>query len=245
MNSRFCFAIFLLGGGALAAVAAEPAEDLAQPKIIQTRDPIFPPSLEHRGYSSGEVHLAVKVDAAGKLEDVLAIAFTQKEFADEAVEAVKTWKFEPARIGGASVGYVRNVVIYFQIQGIRVIETDPLDEITRLRFLPSAYEQRFEYSACSLRDLDRIPVPRHVVAPADFPRNPSDSVVIEFYIDEQGRVRLPGVKVGANADFANAALDAVSQWRFDPPTRKGKPVLVLADQTFLAKADAATSSQSP
>jgi hypothetical protein len=36
----------------------------------------------------------------------------------------------------------------------------------------------------------------------------------------------------ANEELAAIAITAVSQWQFDPPTSKGKPVLVLAQQDF-------------
>jgi len=79
----------------------------------------------------------------------------------------------------------------------------------------------FRLSRVWFRELDRTPVPRHVVEPQGFPSQASGPVVIEFYIDEQGRVRVRG-EGGRNAAFANAALAAVSQWRFDPPTRGGR-----------------------
>jgi hypothetical protein len=36
----------------------------------------------------------------------------------------------------------------------------------------------------------------------------------------------------ANEELAAAAITAVSQWQFEPPTSKGRPVLVLAHQDF-------------
>jgi TonB family protein len=58
-------------------------------------------------------------------------------------------------------------------------------------------------------------------------------VTVEFFIDEKGQVRLPCVaREEAGSVYAACALDAVRQWRFDPPTVKGRAVLVLATQQF-------------
>ncbi len=80
-------------------------------------------------------------------------------------------------------------------------------------------------------------------------RSQAVHIRVEFYIDPVGRVRMPAVSsrsVAADPKMAAAALDAVSQWRFDPPLRKGKPVLVHAEQDFtfspLGAAASTTSS---
>ena len=59
------------------------------------------------------------------------------------------------------------------------------------------------------------------------------TVTVEFYIDEQGTVRMAAVPRESAGDvYAAAAVAAVEQWRFEPPLRKGEPVLVLAQQEF-------------
>jgi TonB family protein len=59
------------------------------------------------------------------------------------------------------------------------------------------------------------------------------TVTVEFYIDEQGNVRMAAVPRESAGDiYAAAAVAAVEQWRFEPPLRKGRPVLVLAQQEF-------------
>jgi TonB family protein len=61
---------------------------------------------------------------------------------------------------------------------------------------------------------------------------------VEFYIDPQGNVRMPSVSretIEANEELSAVAIAAVSQWQFDPPLAKGRPVLVLAQQDFTFK----------
>jgi TonB family protein len=214
------------------ALSSEPPSDSAAPGIVETREPMFPPGLQASGFSYGEADVAIKVDAAGKLGDVLVTAYTRRQFADEAVRAIKTWTFEPARSQGGPVGWVRNLRISFRVDGARIVIDNPEHPAGKLSILVNP-DDHFDYRPCALRDLDRIPRPRHVVEPTGFQARASGRpVVIEFYIDEEGRVRVPAVSEGDDAAFANAALAAVSQWRFDPPTRAGTPVLVRASQVF-------------
>lgn len=57
-------------------------------------------------------------------------------------------------------------------------------------------------------------------------------VTVSFYIDEQGAVRMPYVLGQPNLELADLAVEAVRQWKFEPPTRQGRPVLVHAQQLF-------------
>ena len=58
-------------------------------------------------------------------------------------------------------------------------------------------------------------------------------VTVEFYIDQEGKVRVPSVsRELADDRLAAVAVAAVEQWRFEPPLRRKQPVLVLAQQVF-------------
>jgi len=55
---------------------------------------------------------------------------------------------------------------------------------------------------------------------------------VYFYIDEKGAVRMPAVDASANPYLSDIAVAAVREWRFEPPTSRGKPVLIAASQEF-------------
>ena len=186
------FVSFLLGTAAalvLPAPHAEAAADPALPEIVETKTPLFPPGLDAQGVAYGEVHVAIKVDSTGKLDDVLVTAFTRQPFADATIKAIKAWNFAPARAGGEPVGWVRNLEIIFRTDGAKVVTAGLDDPTGRLGGLAHA-DEPFTYRTYALRDLDRIPVPRHVVAPEGAPDPSSGPVVIGFYIDERGQVRV-------------------------------------------------------
>ena len=98
------------------------------------------------------------------------------------------------------------------------------------------------FSACTLGQLDRTPTPIKIVKPVYPGRLARSShgghVTVEFYIDEQGRVRLASVDrqtIEANEELAAAAVTAVEQWQFEPPLMNGRPVLTLAQQDISFK----------
>jgi TonB family protein len=64
-------------------------------------------------------------------------------------------------------------------------------------------------------------------------RGVAGSATVEFYIDESGAVRMPAVFKADFPELGHLLADAVRQWKFDPPTRQGRPVLVHASQTVV------------
>ena len=95
---------------------------------------------------------------------------------------------------------------------------------------------QYQFHYVPLEKLDRAPAPVAGAAPA-YPREWADRgikgrVVMQYYIDETGRVRMPTVVSADSPQLGWAAVAAVQGWRFQPPTRKGVPVLAKADQTF-------------
>ncbi len=237
MKTTLWFASLLLCFGLAfpyQAHASAPPATPALPEIVQTVTPVFPPQMERVGITSGHVKLVIKVDKTGKLEDLLVTEYTQQPFANEATEAVKHWTFAPAWVGTEAVGWIRELNLSFRADGI-MVQLDPTEAPPSRLKMTEHRDEFIGYRACSLRDLDRIPVPRHVVPPTAPLRADAGPVTVEFYIDEEGRVRIPVARQTTDAVFANAAVEAVSQWQFEPPTCKGKPVLVHAFQIFTIK----------
>jgi TonB family protein len=226
----FCGLTFLYGEPAVTPPAPPPL-----PQIVQTVALMFPPQMVRVGVTTGEVKFIIKVDKAGKLQDMLVTEYTQRAFADEATKVVKQWTFGPALVGTEPVGWVRELNIYFRTDGM-IVTFDNAEAPSHIK-MAEHRDEIIEYHACSLRDLDRIPVPIHVVAPAAALRADAGEVRVEFYIDEEGRVRIPVARETPDVAFANAAVDAVSQWQFEPPTSKGNPVLVHAVRIFTIKSE--------
>jgi TonB family protein len=201
-------------------------------KIVQTVDPVFPFPLTQQGLTRGEARVAVNTDAKGRLVEWLVVGYTRTEFANEAVDVIKKWAFVPARMRGEPVGTTIEIYFYFEARGV-VVSTTTIDELERATLFETG---RYVYQPCSLRELDRIPTPLTTVAPvypAELARKGVHGrVSVDFYIDETGVVRMPAVSPRDNSELTVLSLEALRQWRFEPPTRNGKPVLVKASQVF-------------
>jgi TonB family protein len=210
-------------------------------KIIQTQEAIFPREALSFGLRSGTARVAIQIDSEGKLTDYLVTIYTHPKFAEAAVTAIKTWRFVPARIHGISRSATADLTFNFEASGVVVVDMSVLTiaELFHYKIAPNSTS----YSASSLSQLDRTPTPIKIVKP-EYPRKLARSshggrVTVEFYIDEEGRVRLPSVDrqaIEANEELAALAVTAVEQWKFDPPLMNGRPVLTLAAQDFDFKA---------
>jgi TonB family protein len=235
MNFRSLIILVASLGGLAGLMSAAP--DYSPMKIVQTVPVVYPQETSQLGITSGEVGVAISVDETGKLTDYLVIAYSHPKFADRAVDALKRWKYEPARIAGEAHSATAELAFNFETRGPVLVNLNLTSYIEMLnaQLRPTAYS----YSACRLSQLDRIPTPTKVVQPgvplAAKELTEKLVVTVHFYIDEQGRVRLPAVDRASSQSaeaFAAEALAAVSQWQFEPPMSRGRPVLVSARQDF-------------
>jgi TonB family protein len=222
----------VLCGSAAVLPAQNPIRGFQSMRIEANSMPDFPATLIARGVTRGTVRIVVKVNEQGRLEDWLVIGYSEPALARTAVESLKRWKFVPARINQEPVTAQTEVIFHFRAEGVVVSQNMVEHFLSRSR----AEDPPLAYEPCTLRELDRIPTPIHVVSPVYTPemaqRGLAGDIVIEFFIDEKGQVRLPVIPGEQDAELASAVIQAVSQWTFEPPTRRGQPVLVQARQRF-------------
>ena len=55
---------------------------------------------------------------------------------------------------------------------------------------------------------------------------------VEFLVDEQGHAHLPRIAGASDPAFGYAAVQAVSQWLFEPPKAGGKAAVVRVVEPF-------------
>ena len=203
-------------------------------KVRQTVDMSFPASLLNAGVSHGDVRVVLVVDADGKLIDFLCTVYTFRELALELQRMLPTFEFEPARQRGEPIAARFEVVFNFEARGAVVSLTPATASGARLN---RTIEQPPIVMLATLAQLDRpLTVVQHVApfhpGKALKPPLATGSVSIDFYVDGEGKPRMPVVSRSSHPSFADAAIAAFEQWRFAPPTRDGMPVIVRAVQTF-------------
>lgn len=226
--------------GALPAAAQFMTPDYVPMSFVQTEEPVFPARATTIGLRDGEARISIQIDENGVLTDYLPVAYSHPSFYEAAVEALKKWKFKPAQIHGFARSATAILSFNFKTEGVVVnLTTNTVPEIIHYRVTPNS----MSYRVCTLSELDKIPTPTKIVKPVYTPEQAKKSharhVTVQFYIDEQGHVRQAAV--GRQDDMADeelcaAAVTAVEHWQFEPPTSRGRPVLVLAQQDFDFKA---------
>jgi len=221
-------ALLILAGLSSAAFAAT----TTPPTIIQTVEPRFPVALEYSPLAKGEAEVAIQIDAAGQLTDCLVTGYTHEDFASEAVKALRQWRFEPARRDGEPVEI--RVSLNFQFTTKRVVTLMPGETtgaLIRNAGIPSGINL-----LCTPQELDRplaVLHPATPVHPGRLADLPNGRTVLDFFVDETGRARLPVVIESTHPAFAEAAVRALADWKFAVPKRDGRPVIVRMQQEFL------------
>jgi TonB family protein len=230
----FVLALALAGPVSPAAPAGSEFWDDRPLRIVQTSQMSFPPALAAEGVNEGEVRVVLNVDAAGRLVDYLVTGYTDRALADEWAFHVRDWSFEPARQRGVPVGTRGEVVFSFQARGL-VVSLRPNDAaafsanglisptLTSLLCRPSELDE-------PVRAL-RIVEPQHPGS-RETARSIRPTVLVDFYIDPEGRPRMPVIVRATDESYASAAVDALLQWQFSSPARHGRSVIVRATQLF-------------
>jgi TonB family protein len=229
--------LFVIAVSVCARLAAGSQRDSGDTplKIIQTTESNFPPALAAEGIHEGEVRVVIVIDADGKLADFLVTSFTHPAFAREVLSSLRAWEYEPAREHGKPVGMRTEATFYFEARGM-VLSVSPHD-------LLSGQANRMFGSAPTLllanaADLDQPLTAIEVVQPRHpgksiKPAQPRGTATLDFYVDAEGRPRMPVVIRASHEWFGAAAAQALAQWRFSPPTREGRGVAVRVVQEFV------------
>lgn len=232
--SRFFFVSFawLIPAVTFAAAANSMADERQPLRFVKTPLPIFPQRQLFDAVLNGDARIAISVDHTGRLTDSLAVAYSHRDFADAALAALEDWEFSPMRVGGEPVPCQVDLTFNFEARGVVV----SIDASSVLNVILGDRLRGSAYAPCTFDELDRIPTPITTVRP-HYPPELADrgirgTAVIEFYIDESGRVRMPAVTRADFDELGFLGIEAVKQWTFAPPTRGGKPVITRVRQTM-------------
>ena len=202
--------------------------------------PIFPDELRNTRYYKGFAKVVFMVDEVGRNYDFIVLEATHPLFGAAALEALRKWRVTPPIVDGQPCPTRHIVTVEFSQQGLVLIER-PIAETggpdESIQDLP------LHYRVCDLGDLDQLPERIETVFPVLPIGVNADAVSgiarIEFFIDEEGRVRAPVVLFNSSDVIGDSAVTAISNWRFEPPLKDGNPVVVKAVQTVRFERDGA------
>lgn len=207
--------------------------DLQPIGITHSLDQAFPESLAHMYPNGGEARILVTVRSDGELGEWLVTSYSAPEFKEQAIAALKEIKFSPARYKGERIAARSEITLTFETRGMLVSSAASMDSFALATRSPGRLSG---FEAIPLSKLDRAPTALETVAPR-YPKELADrgvvgSVVVDFFIDEAGDVKMPSVLDPEANPLADAAVSAIRQWKFEAPVYRGKPALVHARQIF-------------
>jgi TonB family protein len=102
------------GGGTGGGVYG-PGSGVAPPRLIREVKATYPDAARQRG-TEGEVLLSLVVRRDGRPDDVRVTRSLGPEFDDRARDAVRQWRFEPARLQGVPVDVAVEVAVEFRLR---------------------------------------------------------------------------------------------------------------------------------
>ncbi len=198
-----------------------------------TVEPQMPALLQAEGLREGTVVIALDVAADGRLLDALVTMASHQELIRPCLVAVRQWRFTPARYEGAPTP--ARAMITLTLSQTRAVVSRTASEMMA-EWTDRLLGREPDYQVCSAEEMDRPLAVVHRVSPA-YAQDAAEQGVggrvrVYFFVDEQGRVRLPAVPDATHPYLSALATEAIKEWKFEPPTRRGRPVLVAAVQDF-------------
>jgi TonB family protein len=141
------------------------------------------------------VWVTAVIDAQGRLTELRDVPSEAQKLFERELQA---WRFGPARRGGVPVAADLRVP---------VIVTAP-PRLGSKDFVPARPTRRVDPTYPFAMRLSGL----------------RGEVVVEFVVDVEGRVRNASVVSSLNPAFEQPALDAITQWKFDPARYRDVPV---------------------
>lgn len=215
------------------AVATQATAALESIRVETTFLPQMPHSLLQRGVTEGRVVVAIDINAEGQLTDHLVVGYTHELLVKPVIASLTQWQYQPARKDGVPVPAQIELTVTISATGVVISQTGT--EMVE-SFVERLFGDHLKYRPSRPNEIDRVPVRLNNVSPkyaeTALKQGVRGKVQVHFYIDENGVARMPAVDTSDHPYLSEIAVAAVREWKFEPPTAKGNPVLVEASQEF-------------
>ncbi|HEY0969249.1 MAG TPA: energy transducer TonB [Opitutaceae bacterium] len=232
-----CAIISLLAAPARALASNE--EAIATLNLSRFALPEYPPGVRQAGIAEGTVIVALETRqaAAGPVGEFLVLSASDPRFIDSVNRAIRAWQFAAPKAGQPTLATIGSgpTVIRFQFVSTGVVMIS-VPDFQAMRTASTTTPVPPTIVLPTFSDLDRAPTALAQPMPA-YPaalraKPVPGTAAVRFYVDTEGRVRLPTVTSASGPEFAEAALGVLANWRFEPPQLSGKPVIAIGTWTF-------------
>ena len=178
------------------------------------------------------INVAVLFDDKGVVEDWIPIRTNDLKLVQSIRNVINEWRIKPPIMKGEPSWSFVSLQVRFEHRGA-VVSMTPVET---LMSLTGSLRDDF-HLLVPFSELDSIPKPIEMESPrlsTQLLENNSGQVVeFEFFIDREGKVRMPIVREFEAEEVAAAIMmESLLKWRFEPPTRRGEPVMTRAVVPF-------------
>lgn len=183
-----------------------------RPSVAEyTTPPLYSDEARSRGIE-GTVTVEVRVSVSGKAKDLHVIRGLGLGLDENALLAVRDWKFVPARRNGEQIEARTEVVVEFNLRNAELNEDIANDMATRVG--PGVVPPRIVHRV-EPRFERRLSLPR-----------PPGTVLLDAVIQENGIPKVVRVLRSQAWEIDESAIAALEQWRFSPAMKNGMPIKV-------------------
>jgi TonB family protein len=183
-----------------------------QPRVAEyTTPPLYSDEGRSRNIE-GSVIVEVRVGLDGRARDLRVVAGLGFGLDENALLAVRDWRFSPAKRDGKEVEAVTRVDVEFNVRNAELNEVIANDMATRVGpgVVPPGVIHRVE--------------PQYPQAPTS--RTRSGTVLLDAVIQENGVPKVVRVLQSLGWELDESAITALEQWRFSPAMKNGMPIKV-------------------
>lgn len=238
---RWVFA-FMAVLAPLLAIAKEADSDYVAPALKGRLETVIPASVKHLQISNPVVIFHVVVDVDGSVSDYLAVEATHHELLAKAEERLQKARFTPARLNGEPVRGKLAVGVGFYDPEQRAWRSGmaqapmggSVSDGVKRRFYERAKDAEV-YKESQPAELDQpLRLIKSQLCLVHPPGQPMEQgrVVVEYYVDRNGKIRLPKVLESDSEYLTKSALLTLEASLFEAPVRNGRPTFVKVRQPF-------------
>jgi TonB family protein len=195
--------------------------------------PKYPKQALRKGIE-GKVELRAAIAADGKTKDI-AVLSSNSEFSQNALAAIRKWRFHPELRKGEPVETTYKIHVRFNPMlqeansDVELESPPPETPPISSRAIPHRQDVGPENHRASEPG---IVAPKAIYSPQpDFPETARKAgergtVTISLIVGVDGKPRDLKVECASALDLAQKAIETITTWKFEPGTKDGKPVMV-------------------
>lgn len=211
-------------------------ESLKELGVVTMVTPEFPDMARYDGLAEGHVTLAFRRTPSGEPQDILVLESSHPRMASAAVAAMRAWRFQPTREPADLE--VRTVRISFRLRGVVVFPYGK-DVMQVTESGGHGLVAPKPVKVPRMQSMTQRPKALNQPMP-DYPsalvaKRLEGRAAVRFFVDEDGKVRLPEIIETTAPEFGAAALAAVAQWRYEPPKAGTRRIVAEDHWQFLFK----------